>query len=38
MDLLSKLQPPILDVLTRIYRHNREWVQTTQKYKSRRAK
>ena len=38
MNLLSNLNQPILEVLTRIYRHNGQWVQTTQKYKKRGKK
>ena len=37
MNLLSSINRPILDCLTRIYRKNGQYVQTTKKYK-RRAK
>ena len=35
MNLFSEQQQPILNVLKRIYRHNGQWVQTTQQYKKR---
>lgn len=36
MNLLSYTQRPILDCLTRIYRHNGQWVQTTRKFEHRK--
>lgn len=36
MNLLSNIQRPILDCLTRIYRHNGYWVQTTRQYQQRK--
>ena len=38
MNLFSEQTQPILNVLTRIYRHNGQWVQTTQQYKQRGKK
>lgn len=38
MNLLSMCEHPILDVLTRIYRKNGKWIQTTKQYKQRRHK
>ena len=35
MNLLSGGERPILDVLTRIYRKNGKWIQTTKQYKQR---
>lgn len=36
MNLLSNVQRPILDCLTRIYRHNGQWIQTTREYQQRK--
>ena len=38
VNLLSKLNEPILNYLTRIYRKNGKWVQTNRIYKTRRTK
>ena len=38
MNLLSGCERPILDVLTRIYRKNGQWIQTTKQYKQRGRK
>ena len=38
MNLLSACERPILDVLTRIYRKNGQWIETTKQYKPRRRK
>lgn len=35
MNLFEKVNRPILDVLTRIYRKNGQWIQTTKQYKQR---
>ena len=37
MNLFENLDRPILDCLTRIYKKNGKWIQTTKQYK-RRAK
>lgn len=38
MDLLTKCDLPILDVMTRIYKRNGRWIQTTKRYKQRGGK
>lgn len=38
MNLLTKLNSPILDCLTRIYRKNGHIVETTKKYKQRQKR
>lgn len=38
MSLLDNCELPILDVLTRIYRKNGKYIQTTKKYKQRSKK
>lgn len=38
MNLLTQLNEPILNSLTRIYRKNGKWIQTNRIYKTRRAK
>lgn len=35
MNLLTDLNQPILNYLTRIYRKNGQWVQTTRQYHQR---
>lgn len=36
MNLFFNTQRPILDCLTRIYRKNGKWIQTTKKYRSKK--
>lgn len=38
MNLLTNCDLPILDVMTRIYKKNGVWIQTTRKYKERKTK
>lgn len=37
MNLLQDIEKPILDVLTRIYKRNGQYVQTTRKYHKRKV-